>query len=186
MSILRDSIFCIDQFRPSAAELDPILTLRGHTASITALAISTALSTIFSASLDSTIRLWRLPSPTQDPYAPYDGSFALQVLEGHTEAVWDLCLLPPQEMAQPGKGPSEGRLVSASSDGTVKVWSLSNGNWTLQSSFGDFGDGVIPTCLSVYNLVFGKLLVGLSSGVVRLYDMDTVEEVSSFGEVSKG
>jgi len=175
-----------DDCRPSATDIEPVLTLRGHTSSITALAISTSLSTIFSASLDSTIRLWRLPSPIQDSYAPFDPSFALQVLEGHTEAVWDVCLLPPREAVQPGKRPTEGRLVSASADGTVKIWTMSNSNWSLQSSFGDFGGGVVPTCLSLYSLDLGKVLVGLSSGLVKLYDVNSVEEVLSFGEASEG
>ena len=33
---------------------------------------------------------------------------------------------------------------------------------------------------------FGKVLVGLSNGLAKLYDVDTVEEVHSFGEASEG
>lgn len=167
------------------------MTLRGHTAAITSVAISNALSIIFSASLDSTIRLWQLPAHNHDPYATYNPSVAVQTLEGHTESVWDICLLPPQEVSPAGKEGIEGRLVSASSDGSVKLWersgsSPSASNWKLEKSFSSFGEGVIPTCLAVFNLDFGKVLVGTSDGKARLWDVDAGEEVRLFGEEGQG
>ena len=168
-------------------ELEPIVTFRGHTATITALTISTATNTVFSASLDSTIRLWRLPPPNEDQYAPFERSYALQVLEGHTEAVWDICLLPPHEISQPGKrSVPHRRLVSASSDGSVKVWCVRNGVWGLQWSFGDFGDGTLPICLGLFSMDFGKVMVGLSNGQAKLFSVDTLEEVQSFGDNLEG
>ena len=168
-------------------ELEPIVTFRGHTATITALRISTAINTVFSASLDSTVRLWRLPPHNEDQYAPFERSYALQVLEGHTEAVWDICLLPPHEVSQPGKRSiPHRRLVSASSDGSVKVWCDQNGVWRLQSSFGNFSEGALPICLSLFNLDFGKIVVGLSSGQAKLFDVDTLEEMQSFGDILEG
>jgi len=178
--------------RSSTAELEPIVTLRGHTASITALAITTSLQTICSASLDATIRVWRLPPTTHDPYGPYDSASAMQILEGHTDAVWDLCLLSSSGSGRTGavgQRSGEGRLVSASADGSIKIWSLSPGGqskWTLTSSFADFGDGVVPTCLSVFNLDLSTVLVGLSNGVLKLFDVGRTEEVASFGEESDG
>ncbi|KIR67115.1 nuclear mRNA splicing protein [Cryptococcus bacillisporus CA1873] len=175
----------------TAQEIEPIITLRGHTAAITSVTISNALSIIFSASLDSTIRLWQLPLHNHDPYATYDPSVAIQTLEGHTESVWDICLLPPREISLPGKEAIEGRLVSASSDGSVKLWersgsSPSTSNWKLEKSFSSFGDGVIPTCLAVYNLDFGKVLVGTSDGKTRLWDVDAGEEVRLFEGEGQG
>ncbi|OWT41713.1 nuclear mRNA splicing protein [Cryptococcus neoformans Bt1] len=177
--------------RHTTQEIEPIMTLRGHTAAITSVTISNALSIIFSASLDSTIRLWQLPAHNHDPYATYNPSVAVQTLEGHTESVWDICLLPPQEVSQPGKEAIEGRLVSASSDGSVKLWersgsSPSASNWKLEKSFSSFGDGVIPTCLAVFNLDFGKVLVGTSDGKARLWDVDAGEEVRLFGGEGQG
>lgn len=153
--------------------------------------ISNALSIIFSASLDSTIRLWQLPLHNHDPYATYDPSVAIQTLESHTESVWDICLLPPREISLPGKEAIEGRLVSASSDGSVKLWersgsSPSTSNWKLEKSFSSFGEGVIPTCLAVYNLDFGKVLVGASDGKTRLWDVDAGEEVRLFEGEGQG
>ncbi|WVQ77197.1 hypothetical protein IAR50_006880 [Cryptococcus sp. DSM 104548] len=172
--------------RPAAQEVDPIQTLRGHTAGITAVTISSSLSTIFSASLDSTIRLWKLPPHDHDPYAPWDPSTAIQTLVGHTEAVWDICLLPSREIAKPGKEATEARLVSASADGSVKLWERSGSSeWKLSKSFNSFGKDakgvVVPTSLAVYNLDFGKVLVGTSDGTVRLWDVDAGQEVQVFG-----
>ncbi|WWC61639.1 uncharacterized protein I303_104223 [Kwoniella dejecticola CBS 10117] len=109
--------------KPSAHEIEPLVTYRGHTAPITSIAISTALSSIFSASLDSTIRVWKLPSIHHDPYSNYDASSSLQTLEGHTDSIWDLVLLPSREVN--GKKVEE-KLVSASSDGTIKIWTTSS------------------------------------------------------------
>ena len=150
------------------------MTYRGHTAAITSVLASSALQLVFSASLDSTIRIWELPSPDRDPYGSYDPSLSVQKLIGHSEAIWDLCLLPNQSSGQ-----SQSRLASASADGTVKVWTSDGGRpWSLLASAGDFGQGVVPTCLGVYHSDYTRILVGLSDGRVQLYNVEKqVKEV---------
>lgn len=156
------------------------MTFRGHTMPVTSVLVSSTLDLVVSASLDSTIRLWRLPSSAQDPYGSYDPSFAVQTLVGHTDAVWDLCLLPTQSPPPYGakkNSPAVSRLASASADGTVKIWDNEAGKtWTLFASEGDFGRGVVPTCLGVYHPDYKKLLVGLSDGSIQLYNFETQEK----------
>lgn len=172
-------------YRPLAStELEPAATYRGHTLPVTAVAVSTALGLVFSASMDSTIRVWRLAKRGDDPYAPYDPSREIATLEGHTDVVWDLCLLPARPSvngAQGGKPSAENQLVSVSSDGTAKLWEEKDGKWGLQVSFSDFG-GATPTCLSGDNQDFGRVLVGLSNGLVKLYSLEDGSAVQTFGE----
>ena len=109
----------------------------------------------------------------------------IQTLEGHTDAVWDIVLLPLRD--PPKAERPEERLVSASADGSIKVWELDVDRWNswyLKASY--TFDGAIPTCLAVYNLDFGKVIVGLDNGLVKLWDVITGEEVRSFGEVNQG
>ncbi|KAL1405381.1 1,2-dihydroxy-3-keto-5-methylthiopentene dioxygenase [Vanrija albida] len=175
--------------RPLAAELEPVATYRGHSGPVTAVTISSSLGVIFSASADCTIRLWKLPARDHDPYAPYDPSTSIQTLEGHTDIVWDLCLLPPRtEKSSAANGPVkrtavEKQLISVSADGTAKLWEDRDGKWSLQATFGDFGEGVVPTCLCVDQHDFTRILVGLSNGLVKLFQVDGAEEIQTFGEV---
>lgn len=148
------------------------MTYRGHTAAITFVTASPELKQVFSASLDSTIRIWKLLPHDHDPYSSYDPSLSIQKLVGHTEAIWDLCLLPNQS-----PGPSTHRLVSASADGTVKIWTSEGGRpWSLTTSVGDFGG--VPTCLGIYQSDYNKVLIGTSGGEVHLYNVEKqVKEV---------
>ncbi|WVW83673.1 hypothetical protein I302_105694 [Kwoniella bestiolae CBS 10118] len=176
--------------KPSAHEIEPLITYRGHTAPITSIVISSALSIIFSASLDSTIRLWKLPSIHHDPYSIYDSSLAIQTLEGHTDSIWGLVLLPSREVN--GKK-MYGKLISASSDGSIKIWSKSttsngSGEWQLKSSFSTmFNKPEIPTCLEGCNSDYGHVYVGTSRGRVLLVDTDSDEGkvLQVFGEESE-
>ncbi|RSH80896.1 uncharacterized protein EHS24_008324 [Apiotrichum porosum] len=170
----------------ASTELEPVATFRGHTAAVTAVTISAPLGVVFSASMDSTIRLWRVPARDQDPYAPFDPTSAIQTLEGHTDVVWDLVLLPtrPASNNSPKRANAvESQLVSVSADGTAKVWEDRDGRWSLQASFSDFGDGVVPTCLSVDNHDFGRVLIGLSNGLVKAFSVAAGSEVQSYGQV---
>lgn len=74
---------------------------------------------IFSGGQDATIRVWE--RGRVDPKA---------TLEGHTDAVWALCVLPTTLGAIFGNTSSHGSadrilLASGAADGTVKVWSVS-------------------------------------------------------------
>ncbi|TXT04838.1 hypothetical protein VHUM_03921 [Vanrija humicola] len=175
--------------KPLAAELEPIATYRGHTGPVTAVTISSSLGVIFSASADCTIRLWKLPARDHDPYAPYDPSTSIQTLEGHTDIVWGVCLLPPRtDKSTSTNGPVkrtavEKQLISVSADGTAKLWEDHDGKWSLQATFGDFGEDVVPTCVCVDQHDFTRILVGLSNGLVKLYQVDGAEEIQTFGEV---
>lgn len=158
--------------REPTKENETLMTYRGHTAAITSVAASTELKQVFSASLDSTIRIWRLPPADYDPYSTYEPSLSIQKLVGHTEAIWDLCLLPNQS-----SGPLTHRLASASADGTVKIWTSEGGKpWSLSASVGEF-DGT-PTCLGVYHGDYNKVLIGTSGGEIHLYNVEKqVKEV---------
>lgn len=116
-----------------SSDLDVIadFTHRGHNGAVLSLASwspSPNFSTggraqgdgwIFSGGQDATIRVWE--RGRVDPKAN---------LEGHTDAVWALCVLPTNlgavfGQASPYGTPDRILLVSGAADGSVRVWSVS-------------------------------------------------------------
>lgn len=104
-------------------EADPSITFRGHTNVVTAVAISAKQNKVYSASLDSTIRVWSLPSDDRGPFAPVDSSLNIATYVGHTDAIWDFKLS------------QDHLLASASADGTVKIWDTESSGNLLKSSW---------------------------------------------------
>ena len=118
-------------------------THRGHEGVVTSLATcpaSTGFSTggrasgdgwIFSGGQDATIRVWE--RGRVDPKA---------TLEGHTDAVWSVCVLPASVGVVFGAqssnfgGPDRLLLVSGSADGAIKVWAVSAPPQTSSPSTG--------------------------------------------------
>lgn len=117
----------------AASDLDVTanFTHRGHTGAVLSLASwspSPNFSTggraqgdgwIFSGGQDATVRVWE--RGRVDPKA---------TLEGHTDAVWALCVLPTTLGAVFGNSSSYGTpdrilIVSGAADGTVRLWSVS-------------------------------------------------------------
>jgi striatin 1/3/4 len=105
---------------------------RGHDGAVTSLAAcpsSASFSTggrvsgdgwIFSGGQDATVRVWE--RGRVDPKA---------TLEGHTDAVWTVCVLPTTCANIFGNdcnnygGPDRILLASGSADGTIKIWAVS-------------------------------------------------------------
>lgn len=121
--------------KPSSSSLasPPATTvsLRGHTSVVTALAISSPKQRVYSASMDSTLRVWQLPKSTKKPAPGTDeeeeavqldseeaegGQQALAVLNTGSEIV-ALTLLS----ATAG---DDAVLASASADGSVKLYEV--------------------------------------------------------------
>ncbi|CAK4033134.1 Striatin Pro11 [Lecanosticta acicola] len=113
-------------------DIQASFTHRGHDGIVTSLAApppSTGFSTggratgdgwIFSGGQDATVRVWE--RGRVDPKA---------TLEGHTDAVWAVCVLPASVGVVFGPqssnfgGPDRLLLVSGSADKSVKVWAVS-------------------------------------------------------------
>ena len=117
----------------SNADLDVTadFTHRGHTGAVLCLASwspSPSFSTggraqgdgwIFSGGQDSTIRVWE--RGRVDPKS---------TLDGHTDSVWALCVLPATlgtvfGQTNPYGSPDRILLVSGAADGTIKIWAVS-------------------------------------------------------------
>ncbi len=78
-------------------------SLSGHSDQVKSVVVSPDGKTLFSASADKTIKIWRL----------YTGEL-LQTLTGHSSAVNCIAISPDGQF-----------LVSGSSDKTIKIWHLS-------------------------------------------------------------
>lgn len=175
--------------RPTT-EVEPQLTLRGHSAAITRLIHSASKQLLYSASLDSSIRVWALPSPSHTTYAPYDETCARGELIGHTDAVWDLALVR-----------DESTLISCGSEGIVKVWDVSgpSGGGSLKLSWGWSGlenpdeltgETGAPGATSVEAIKtdLKKVAVAYQNAVIKIFDIESGKETSrlasdiSYGE----
>src|SRR5439155_22367851 len=89
-----------------AGEQKPEIVLEGHRAPVVALALSPDGTTLASASWDRTARLWPLA----------DGAGRTpRVLEGHAQNVNGVAVAPG------------GAVVTASYDGTLRIWSRAGG-----------------------------------------------------------
>src|SRR5882762_6846236 len=163
----------------ATTEVEPQLTLRGHSAAITRLIHSASKQLLYSASLDSSIRVWALPSPSHTTYAPYDETCARGELIGHTDAVWDLALVR-----------DESTLISCGSEGVVKVWDVSgpSGGGSLKLSWGWSGldnqeelggESDVPgaTAVEAIKADLKKVAVAYQNAVVKIFDIESGKEL---------
>ena len=161
-------------------EVEPQLTLRGHSAAITKLIHIPSKHALISASLDSSIRIWSLPPQSHTTYAPYDGSRAIGELIGHTDAVWDLALVR-----------DDNTLISCGAEGSVKVWEITttSGNLKLSWSYnglndngeeikieGDLGDTPGATAVEAVKIDLKRIAVAYQNTVVKIFDIETGKE----------
>jgi striatin 1/3/4 len=161
------------------------LTLRGHSASITRLIHSPTKGLLYSASLDSSIRVWALPTQAHTTYAPYDDTRARGELIGHTDAVWDLALVR-----------DESTLISCGAEGSVKVWDVSgpSGGGHLKLTWGYNGldsPNSAPvhdelhedmtahgaTAVEAIKADLKKVAVGYQNAVVKIFEIETGKEL---------
>ncbi|KAG8768877.1 hypothetical protein FRC15_004886 [Serendipita sp. 397] len=161
-------------------ELEPQVTLRGHSEAVTSIAIAPHRGYLYSGSLDSTIRVWLIPPPQHSTYSPYEPLTAQKELIGHTDAVWGLALLREGSL-----------LVSCSADGTVKVWDVTSIPGALRLTWGYNGVGVDSASGSDEKDVIGAttveaiktnlkwVAVGYNDGVVKIFDVETGKEVAA-------
>ncbi|CED82186.1 Cell-cycle nuclear protein, contains WD-40 repeats [Phaffia rhodozyma] len=173
--------------KSSSSEIEPLTTYRGHTKGVTSVVFDAPKGLIYSGSLDSTIRVWKVPSSSQTLFSPHDSSVGVNTLVGHSNSVWGLALV--------GR-PSEGQvLVSVSSDGNVKVWNTEKegcplvGSWPYGGSSleGQQGDDraeginkeevIVPTCVSAVGTDDSLVAVGYSNSVVKIFNVHTGEQV---------
>lgn len=173
------------------------MTLRGHSSTVTSVAISAAQGRIYSASLDATVQVWALPPAENETYAPYDPRGLLGTFVGHTDGIWDMALLPLRLR-------DEALLATASADGTVKVWSTDDLGSPLKLSWGYDGlDGSAPedssavengdkaeeeaadkdegkptpTTIAVVWTDLKKVAVAYSNAIIKIFELETGKAV---------
>ncbi|KAF8919545.1 WD40-repeat-containing domain protein [Mucidula mucida] len=165
--------------RPTT-EVEPQITLRGHSAAITRLIHAPSRRLLYSASLDSSIRVWVLPPPSHTTYAPYDETRARGELIGHTDAVWDLALVR-----------DETTLISCGAEGAVKVWDVSGPSaGHLKLTWGwhglDSGDseenheGDVPgaTAVEALKVDLKQVAVAYQNAVIKIFEIENGKEIS--------
>ena len=87
----------------NAANHAPVLTLEGHTSSVTSIGFQRDGRYLFSGSEDGTVKLWDLRSP--NPSRSFDAKSAVNCVALH---------------------PNQAEILSADQSGTVKVWDLAS------------------------------------------------------------
>lgn len=153
--------------------MDPVHTFRAHTGAVFTVTCNDQF--IFSAGEDTTVRVWNFPPFDHDPYTNhgYASPFESLSLSGHDDAVWSVSV-------------SGNSLLSASSDETIRVWSLSKiadhtpiPNYPSPSSNDHFLQNVIqldnfvPTCVTALPNDPSRFVVSSTSGELALVDIET-------------
>ncbi|ETW85655.1 hypothetical protein HETIRDRAFT_438374 [Heterobasidion irregulare TC 32-1] len=157
-------------------EVEPRLTLRGHSAAITRLVIAPSRQLLYSASLDQTVRVWALPPAAHTTYAPFDRTRMRGELVGHTDAVWDLALAR-----------DESTLISCGAEGAVKVWDVSGpAGGALKLSWSYYGldhegeqtEGMPgATAVEAIKVDLKKVAVAYQNAVVKIFDIEAGKEL---------
>jgi striatin 1/3/4 len=179
-SVLTEPIIVWNHSARATTEVEPQLTLRGHSAAITRLIHAPSKQLLYSASLDSSIRVWALPPPSHTTYAPYDETRARGELVGHTDAVWDLALVR-----------DESTLISCGAEGVVKVWDVSgpSGGGSLRLTWGWNGleggeepmedmDAPGATSVEAIKSDLKKVAVAYQNAVVKIFDIESGKALS--------
>ncbi|CAF1096033.1 unnamed protein product [Adineta steineri] len=140
----------------TAQDLEPIYTFRRHTGPVLCLAMNPSGEQCYSGGLDSIISVWNIPNSEIDSYDAYDSNVLCKVLDGHTDAVWQLVI-------------SGQKLLSCSADGSVRLWDP-NLSQPLQSTFNNEG---IPISIDWLMQDTNQFVVTYDTLKTFIYDTET-------------
>ncbi|XP_062502124.1 striatin-like isoform X2 [Corticium candelabrum] len=160
--------------RSNICDLEPVYAFRGHRAAVWCCCASLCGSYVFSGSSDMTICRWLLPSSSCDTYGPYGGCHELtdkfrRILRGHTDAVWDLVVLPGHDNV----------LVSCAADSTCRLWRHDAEQPLLATV--DISDGQ-PTSVDSVPCNPQQWVTGFTNGKGIVYDVETASPVVTFND----
>ncbi|GAB1523004.1 1,2-dihydroxy-3-keto-5-methylthiopentene dioxygenase [Rhizoctonia solani] len=163
-----------------SVDIEPQLTLRGHTAAITCL-VASPRGLLFSASMDASIRIWAFPPESLQPYAPYDPSYSRGELVGHTDVVWGLALVRDGTW-----------LASGGADGMVKVWEITESGGNLRLTWGyngaeaeaepeaepESGETIPVVAVEGIKSDLRKVAVAYANCIVKVFDIENGKELA--------
>ncbi|KAL6069765.1 Striatin-4 [Balamuthia mandrillaris] len=155
--------------KPITTDVEPAVTLRGHTAAVYSVLLASEYERCFSAGADCTVRVWELPNPNeQDPYAERGKGIIYDVAcyPGHKDAIWSIALHSSRPI-----------LASASADATVKLWDFASSTVakdaeriTLSHATSEIA---IPTCVCFVPTDVQNVLAGFTTADAYLFDIET-------------
>lgn len=147
--------------KSASLDVEPLYTFRGHQGAVLCLAMDIGGHKCWSGGLDGAVRTWNVPPPTIDPYDAYEPHVMGPALLGHTDAVWSLAH-------------SHRRLLSASADGSVRLWSPYSAQ-TLVSTLRSEADGA-PTCVD-FCAEGTRAVASFQSAHTVIFDLETGKPV---------
>ncbi|VDP07561.1 unnamed protein product [Soboliphyme baturini] len=156
--------------KAASHDLEPVYTFRGHSGPVLSMCLSPTGDYCYTGSLDGTVRCWMMPSPSVDLYDTYDKSVLSETFRGHSDAVWSVAFHS-----------SDNRLISASADGTVKIWEPSVAQPLLKTYVPDNHEGSgVPTSVDFMSTDPQQAVAAYTSGSAFIYDLETGRTVLSF------
>uniref|UniRef100_A0A7E4W249 Striatin domain-containing protein n=1 Tax=Panagrellus redivivus TaxID=6233 RepID=A0A7E4W249_PANRE len=163
-------------------DVEPVYTFRGHKSAILSIDMSPTGDQLYTAGLDGVICCWQVPSINIDVHGLYDPSVLLMTLRGHTDAIWSV-----------NYHSSTNRLLSASADGTIKVWDLSTSDESEYLLRTIENNDLIPRSLDIVSTEPTQIVVAYTGGTAAIIDIETGSVVLNFefpaneevGEINK-
>ncbi|WKY10386.1 hypothetical protein Q1695_002609 [Nippostrongylus brasiliensis] len=153
----------------STSEIEPVYTFRGHIGPVLCMDLSPTGDHLFTGGNDGVICCWNVPSTTGDPYEAYDPKVLSERLRGHKDAIWSIAYHS-----------SDNRLVSASSDGTVRLWEPGNFGEPLLRSIDAPSSGLVPTSVDFVSTEPSQLLTAYTCSTAGIIDIETGATILSF------
>ncbi|OZC04869.1 hypothetical protein X798_08171 [Onchocerca flexuosa] len=149
-------------------ELEPTYTFRGHNGPILSMDMSPTGDMCYTGGFDGVVCCWSVPSINTDIYEPYDSKVLCEKLKGHSSAIWSVAFHS-----------SDNRLVSASADGTIKLWEPGNTD-ALIKSFAAAMPNIKPTSVDFVSTEPQQLLAAYTLSYASIIDIETGCSVLSF------
>ncbi|CAI2354423.1 unnamed protein product [Caenorhabditis sp. 36 PRJEB53466] len=151
-----------------SGEIEPVYTFRGHKGPVLCLVLSATGDHLYTGGYDGNICCFNIPWSNGDPFDPYDARVLSETLVGHTEPVWSIAYHS-----------SNGRLVSASSDSTIRYWEPGNGEPELRT-IGPPRPNLIPTSVDFVSTETTHLLAAYTNCYAQIIDIETGSTVMVF------
>ncbi|MFH4975926.1 hypothetical protein AB6A40_002635 [Gnathostoma spinigerum] len=153
----------------SVTESEPTYTFRGHNGPVLSMDMSPTGDMCYTGGFDGIICCWCVPSVNTDIYEPFDPKVLNERLKGHSDAVWSIAYHS-----------SDNHLVSASADGTIRLWEPGNFENVLLKTFGPPAVDLRPTSVDFVSTEPQQLLTAYNRSYASILDMETARTVLTF------